>query len=45
MWAHNDLREITLAAARRMGRVPETLDELAATPQDRPRRPHLPARR
>ncbi|HYD45603.1 MAG TPA: acyl-CoA synthetase [Phenylobacterium sp.] len=29
MWAHNDLREITLAAARRMGPVPETLEELA----------------
>jgi acyl-CoA synthetase (AMP-forming)/AMP-acid ligase II len=30
IWTHNDLREITLAAARRMGPVPETLDELAA---------------
>ncbi len=30
MWTHNDLREITLAAARRMGPVPETLEELAA---------------
>jgi fatty-acyl-CoA synthase len=28
MWAHNDLREITLSAARRMGPVPETLAEL-----------------
>jgi fatty-acyl-CoA synthase len=28
MWAHNDLREITLSAARRMGPVPETLEEL-----------------
>ncbi|MFI4974380.1 MAG: acyl-CoA synthetase [Caulobacterales bacterium] len=28
MWAHDDLREITLAAARRMGPVPETLAEL-----------------
>jgi fatty-acyl-CoA synthase len=28
MWSHNDLREITLAAARRMGPVPETLAEL-----------------
>src|SRR5581483_5725215 len=28
MWAHNDLREITLAAARRLGPVPETLEEL-----------------
>jgi fatty-acyl-CoA synthase len=30
IWTHNDLREITLAAARRMGPVPETLEELAA---------------
>ncbi|HUO12757.1 MAG TPA: acyl-CoA synthetase [Caulobacteraceae bacterium] len=30
MWTHNDLREITLAAQRRMGPVPETLEELAA---------------
>ena len=30
MWTHNDLREITLAQARRMGPVPETLAELAA---------------
>ena len=30
MWTHNDLREITLSAARRMGPVPETLEELAA---------------
>lgn len=30
MWAHKDLREITLQAARRMGvTVPETLEELA----------------
>jgi acyl-CoA synthetase (AMP-forming)/AMP-acid ligase II len=29
MWTHNDLREITLAAARRMGPVPETLEALA----------------
>lgn len=28
MWAHNDLREITLQAARKLGPVPETLDEL-----------------
>ena len=28
MWAHHDLREITLAGARRMGPVPETLEEL-----------------
>src|SRR5579872_2493784 len=30
IWTHNDLREITLAAARRMGPVPESLEELAA---------------
>jgi len=30
MWTHGDLREITLAAQRRMGPVPETLEELAA---------------
>jgi fatty-acyl-CoA synthase len=30
IWTHHDLREITLAAARRMGPVPETLAELAA---------------
>jgi acyl-CoA synthetase (AMP-forming)/AMP-acid ligase II len=30
IWTHNDLREITLAQARRMGPVPETLEELAA---------------
>ena len=29
MWAHDDLREITLQAARRLGPVPETLDDLA----------------
>jgi fatty-acyl-CoA synthase len=29
MWAHQDLREITLQAARRMGPVPETLEALA----------------
>jgi acyl-CoA synthetase (AMP-forming)/AMP-acid ligase II len=29
MWTHNDLREITLWAARRMGSVPETLEALA----------------
>jgi fatty-acyl-CoA synthase len=28
MWAHDDLREITLQAARKLGPVPETLDEL-----------------
>jgi fatty-acyl-CoA synthase len=30
MWSHHDMREITLAAARRLGPVPETLEELAA---------------
>jgi acyl-CoA synthetase (AMP-forming)/AMP-acid ligase II len=30
IWTHNDLREITLAAARRMGPVPETLEQLTA---------------
>jgi fatty-acyl-CoA synthase len=30
MWSHHDLREITLAPARMMGPVPETLEELAA---------------
>jgi acyl-CoA synthetase (AMP-forming)/AMP-acid ligase II len=29
MWSHHDLREITLAPARMMGPVPETLEELA----------------
>jgi fatty-acyl-CoA synthase len=29
MWAHHDMREITLAAARKLGPVPETLEELA----------------
>jgi fatty-acyl-CoA synthase len=29
MWAHDDLREITLQAARRLGPVPETLEALA----------------
>jgi acyl-CoA synthetase (AMP-forming)/AMP-acid ligase II len=29
IWTHNDLREITLAAARRVGPVPETLEQLA----------------
>ena len=28
MWAHKDLREITLQGARRLGPVPETLEEL-----------------
>ncbi|MDR3512927.1 MAG: acyl-CoA synthetase [Caulobacteraceae bacterium] len=28
MWTHDDLREVSLSAARRMGPVPETLDEL-----------------
>ncbi|HEY3800337.1 MAG TPA: acyl-CoA synthetase, partial [Caulobacteraceae bacterium] len=30
MWTHNDMRELTNAGARRMGPVPETLEELAA---------------
>jgi fatty-acyl-CoA synthase len=30
MWTQNDLRQITLAAARALGPVPETLDELVA---------------
>jgi len=30
MWAHQDLREITLQAARKMGPVPETLEALVA---------------
>jgi fatty-acyl-CoA synthase len=29
MWAHDDLREITLAAARRLGPVPEDVEALA----------------
>jgi fatty-acyl-CoA synthase len=28
MWTHDDLREVGLSAARRLGPVPETLDEL-----------------
>ncbi len=30
MWTQNDLRQVTLAAARLMGPVPETLEELVA---------------
>lgn len=30
MWTHNDMREITLGAARKLGPVPETLEELKA---------------
>jgi acyl-CoA synthetase (AMP-forming)/AMP-acid ligase II len=30
MWTHNDIRQLTLAAARAAGPVPETLDELIA---------------
>jgi len=30
MWTHDDVRQITLAAARQLGPVPETLDELVA---------------
>ncbi|WP_296475268.1 acyl-CoA synthetase [Phenylobacterium sp.] len=29
MWTHHDMREITLQAARKLGPVPETLEELA----------------
>ncbi len=34
MWTHDDLRQITLAAARAMGPIPETLDELVAAIRD-----------
>lgn len=30
MWTHDDLREITLMAARKLGPVPETLEDLVA---------------
>lgn len=30
MWAHHDMREITLAAARKLGPVPETYEQLVA---------------
>jgi fatty-acyl-CoA synthase len=30
MWTHNDIRQLTLAGARALGPVPETLDELIA---------------
>ncbi len=30
MWRHDDIRQITLMAARKLGPVPETLEELAA---------------
>jgi 3-oxocholest-4-en-26-oate---CoA ligase len=30
MWTHDDMRQITLTAARQLGPVPETLDELIA---------------
>jgi 3-oxocholest-4-en-26-oate---CoA ligase len=33
MWAHKDLREITLQAARKVGPVPETLEALTAHAQ------------
>jgi fatty-acyl-CoA synthase len=33
MWTHNDLRQITLMAARALGPVPETLAELVAATQ------------
>jgi 3-oxocholest-4-en-26-oate---CoA ligase len=44
MWAHNDLREITLGQARRMGMpVPETLAELTEHTRKLPRTRILPA--
>jgi fatty-acyl-CoA synthase len=44
MWAHNDLREITLGQARRMGMpVPETLAELTEHTRKQPRTRILPA--
>ncbi len=44
MWAHNDLREITLGQARRMGMpVPETLAELTERTRKLPRTRILPA--
>jgi 3-oxocholest-4-en-26-oate---CoA ligase len=43
IWTHNDLREITLAAQRRMGPVPETLEELAAATAKAPGMRTLPA--
>jgi fatty-acyl-CoA synthase len=43
IWTHNDLREITLAAQRRMGPVPETLGELAAATAQAPGMRTLPA--
>jgi fatty-acyl-CoA synthase len=33
MWAHHDMREITLQGARRLGPVPESLEELRAHTQ------------
>jgi fatty-acyl-CoA synthase len=30
MWTHNDIRQLTLSAARALGPVPETLDDLVA---------------
>jgi 3-oxocholest-4-en-26-oate---CoA ligase len=43
IWTHHDLREITLAAQRRMGPVPETLEELAAATAKAPGMRTLPA--
>jgi len=34
MWAHNDIRQITLRAQRLLGPVPETLDELVAAARE-----------
>ncbi len=47
IWTHNDLREITLAAARRMGPVPETLEraDRATTPSSAPACACCPPRR
>jgi 3-oxocholest-4-en-26-oate---CoA ligase len=42
MWTHDDMRQITLAAARLLGPVPETLDELvSATRAIGPAQPSL----
>ncbi|HEY3800069.1 MAG TPA: acyl-CoA synthetase [Caulobacteraceae bacterium] len=43
IWTHDDLREITLAAQRRMGPVSETLEELAAATAKAPGMRTLPA--
>ncbi|HMM14606.1 MAG TPA: acyl-CoA synthetase [Parvibaculum sp.] len=44
MWRHDDLREIQLAAGRKLGPVPETMDALVeAIKAMGPAGPHLPA--